>query len=315
MAILNEVHGDNRLGGVLAPPPAGARLAFALGGGGFLGATQVGCLEALHEAGLVPDLLVGTSVGALNGAWLARSPALDGLAQLKKIWTSIRTQDVFGGGWAAVATRFLLGRDHLYANTRLRTLITTHLREATFEDLRIPLYVTATNMTNGGLEVFHSGPLLPALLASTAIPGVLPSVVINGLNYLDGALLGDCNVGTAWQQGATHVIALKSPVPPPGKGFGIFEPVARALQASLGRLWQMEVEWARGRCHTLTLCPEVDLSPRCWLRTKDTERLIRESRDWASEFLRKEGQGFLASLRADGPQTKPDDLGLQLQRA
>src|SRR5690242_1783196 len=91
------------------------RVAFVLSGGGSLGATQVGMLRALFEAGIEPDMLVGTSVGSVNSAWVGAWPALDGIDKLAEIWRGLRRDDVFPLGWTAAMG--LLGRGkHLISN-------------------------------------------------------------------------------------------------------------------------------------------------------------------------------------------------------
>ena len=110
------------------------KLAFVLSGGGSLGSMQVGCLEVLLEQGLVPDLIVGTSVGAINGAWLAKYPTLEGVARLKKMWLSQMQSAIFSEGRAKVLLRLLLGRDFMYTNKVLRELLCRHLRCPAFEE-------------------------------------------------------------------------------------------------------------------------------------------------------------------------------------
>ena len=162
----------------LSPPSefgAGAttrprRVAFVLSGGGSLGSIQVGALEALLERGVYPDVIVGTSVGALNGALLAREPTLDGVHGIRDIWLSLERGAVFTGGRRLAFFRLLFGMDHLYTNKGLRRLVTRNLGPITFADLSLPFLATATDVEEGTVRVFDTGPLLPALLASSAIP-------------------------------------------------------------------------------------------------------------------------------------------------
>lgn len=266
--------------------PGPKKLAFVFSGGGTLGCIQVGVAEALLEYGIYPDLIVGTSVGALNGAWLALYPHLDGIRRLKEIWASLKADSIFTGGHRLALLRLLLGRDHLYTNEGLRELITRLRRDITFEDLSLPLYVTAADLDTGELAVFHEGPLAPAILASTAIPGVFPSVTIDGHAYFDGGVLSSCCIEAAWKGGATHIVVIHCPSAPPKQGYGILGPIGRALWASVARLCQLEVERFQERCPTLFLCPEVDIGP---FRLKDlsrTVKLMEQAKRWTAETLR-----------------------------
>ena len=100
--------------------PVLGKLAFVLSGGGSLGSVQVGCIDALMRHGIFPDLVVGTSVGALNGVWLAKNPTLEGVEELKELWLSMKPHGPFQEGNLRVLMRLLLGRGYLFANQTLR---------------------------------------------------------------------------------------------------------------------------------------------------------------------------------------------------
>ena len=125
------------------------KLAFVLSGGGSLGSVQVGCMQLLMEHGIFPDLIVDTSVGALNGVFLAKNPTLDGVTQLKELWLSMGLHGPFKEGRLRVVLRLLSGREHLYANASLRKLVCQYVGNTTFEDLKVPALVVATNMETG----------------------------------------------------------------------------------------------------------------------------------------------------------------------
>ena len=109
----------------------------------------MGCLESLMQHGIFPDLLVGTSVGALNGAWLAMNPTLEGVAKLKEIWLSMGRHGPFRASRVRVTLRLLMGREYLYANDSLRKLVCQYIGETNFEELPVPAVVVATNMETG----------------------------------------------------------------------------------------------------------------------------------------------------------------------
>ena len=154
--------------------------ALVLSGGGNLGVVQVGFIEALYARGVWPDLIVGTSVGALNGALLAADPAQQARQRLAQIWLGLRHGRLFHRNPIRIGRNVIGSRLSLYRNEFVRRLVDDHLPVARFEQTQVPLYVTATNLTRGARRVFDRGPLLPALLASTAVPGLFPPVEIDG---------------------------------------------------------------------------------------------------------------------------------------
>lgn len=182
-------------------------MAFVLGGGGVLGATQVGMLRALAAAGVRPDVVVGTSVGALNGALLAADPSPDSLDRLTELWTSLAQSEVFSGGLIRRARTLAQNGTHLHSSAPLRRLLAETL-PATFEDLRVPFQCVAAAIERASAHWFDSGPLVDAVLASCAVPGLLPPVRIGSTHYLDGGLVHSIPVGRAIALGAETVYVL-----------------------------------------------------------------------------------------------------------
>lgn len=204
-------------------PPTDTRTAFVFSGGGARGALHVGALRALLEAGIRPDMAVGTSIGAWNAAWLARRPTLEGVEELATIWQELQPQQVLFGrrlpaGSRARSLKGLLmltalrritgGRSSLYDDAGLRQLLALHLENQTFEDLALPLSVIATDLSHGGRAVFRSGRVVDAVLASSAIPGIFPPVRIDGAMYADGGMVDGCSVETAIDLGARRIFVL-----------------------------------------------------------------------------------------------------------
>ncbi len=187
------------------PSPA---VAFVLGGGGVHGAAEVGMIRALLERGIRPDVILGTSIGALNGAILAADPdtALDRLCEL---WTNVDANNPFEASLLEQASTFARTRTHLHGNHRLRRLILSALPVRRFEELAVPFQCVAASIERAAARWFDSGELVSALLASTAVPGLLPAVEVDGEHYLDGGLVDSIPVGRAVELGARVIHVLQ----------------------------------------------------------------------------------------------------------
>lgn len=185
------------------------KTAFAISGGGARGAAQVGMLRALIERGVVPDFVVGVSIGAWNGAWLAHRPDLDWVKQLEEVWRHVsrRTLDMV---WWRAARNMVRRKPSLYEGTGLSRFVAQHLQVHNFEDLAVPLHTVAIDLTLGTKAVFSHGPLGPAVLASSAIPGIFPPVLIDGRQHVDGGLVDPTGLDTAIELGARRVFVLDS---------------------------------------------------------------------------------------------------------
>jgi NTE family protein len=146
-------------------------------------------LRALLERGIVPDVVVGTSAGALNGAAVAYAPNLTGVAQLAAVWEQLRAEHVFPGGRIHRAWNVVRRGTHLFENTGLAALIHHSSPARSFADLEIPLRVVAADLDTGEEVVLVRGPLKPALLASAALPGVFPIVHHDGRRLVDGGVV------------------------------------------------------------------------------------------------------------------------------
>jgi NTE family protein len=187
-----------------APP----REAVVLSGGGSLGAAQVGALQALLEAGIVPDVVVGCSVGALNGAFVAVDPTLDRLAELEQVWRGMSRRTVFPNGRLKVATRLAGRRDHLYTPDGLRSVIKTCVPVRDLADTAIPVHVVTTDLRVGEPVWWTSGDPTEVLAASAALPGLFPPVPLGDSLHVDGGV--SCPVPTqrALDLGAARVWVL-----------------------------------------------------------------------------------------------------------
>ena len=182
------------------------KTAFVFAGGGSLGAVQVGMLTALTEAGLKPDLIVGSSVGALNAGFFAGDPTAEGVAKLAAIWRSLRRRDIF-----RVSLRGALGMlgssEAVFDPGGLRRLIEGSLSYANLEDAPTPIHVVATSLAGETVRL-SSGPAVQAIMASAAIPAVFPTVEIGEARLMDGAVSGNTPILTAVELGADRLIVL-----------------------------------------------------------------------------------------------------------
>lgn len=185
-----------------------ATTAFVLGGGGHRGAYEVGMLKALTEAGVTPDFVCGTSIGAINGALFAASPDAEGIASLEQAWRSLDFRDLFPGSLWSRARAAIAQRTHLHANDHLRVWLLDRLGTASFSSLPVPFACVAACIEDSTEVWFDSGPVVDALLASSAVPGLLPPVEIEGKHYIDGGVVNSIPLSRALASGATEIFVL-----------------------------------------------------------------------------------------------------------
>jgi NTE family protein len=165
-------------------------------------------LRALAETGVRPDLVIGTSVGAINGAFVAADPdsAADRLAAL---WEGAHLQRAFSGTLLGRGSGLARSGTHLHEIEPLLRMLDDELPAKDFSDLQLPFSCVAANIEHATAQWFTSGPLAPAVLASCAVPGLLPPVEIDGQHYFDGGLVDSIPVGRAVRLGATTVYVLQ----------------------------------------------------------------------------------------------------------
>lgn len=190
-------------------------IGFVLSGGANLGSLHVGMLKALLEGGIKPDVVVGTSIGAVNAAHLAFDPSLEQLERLQDCWCSVRARDVFPIGPVQNA-RALFRRGGFFSSHRWEQFLTDRLSYRTFEETAVPLRITATDYEEGRSVVFDSGSVVDAVLASTALPAIFPPHEIDGRCYIDGAVSDQMPLKVALEAGAhtVYVMAVNMPSPP-----------------------------------------------------------------------------------------------------
>src|SRR6266545_3729796 len=185
----------------------GFQVAFVLGGGGVLGAHEVGMLQALAEAGISADLILGTSVGALNGVFVAAEPDAP-MERLLRVWRDGAAAEAFGGSVLGRMATLARSGTHLHSNEPLRRLLRELLPVERIEQLAVPFQCVAASIERAAAHWFTSGPIVPAVLASTAVPGLLPPVRVGREHFLDGGLVHSIPVGRAVQLGARTIYVL-----------------------------------------------------------------------------------------------------------
>jgi NTE family protein len=184
------------------------KTAFVLGGGGLLGAHEVGMLRALAEAGIRPDLVVGTSVGAFNGAFVAADPS-NAADLLTKAWQGDGAGSVFAGSFLGRMSTLIRSGTHLHSTSLLSTALDTFVPVELIEDLAVPFHCVAANIERAEPRWFTRGPIVPAVLASCAVPGILPPVRIGDEHFYDGGLVHSIPIGRAVREGARTIYVLQ----------------------------------------------------------------------------------------------------------
>lgn len=206
--------------------------AFVLSGGGSLGAVQVGMLQALAERSVRPDLLVGTSAGALNAVFVgAHGLAPASLDRLAAVWTALRRDDVFPLRAPRVVLALAGARNALCADTGLERLVRRHVSVPALEQTPIPVHLVATDLLSGEEVLMSEGDPVSAVLASSAIPAVLPPVLRDGRTLVDGALADNAAISQAVALGADRIVVL-----PTGYSCALPTPPARPLGVAVQAL-------------------------------------------------------------------------------
>ena len=197
--------------------------AFVLGGGGVLGAAEVGMLRALFERDIAPDLVLGTSVGALNGAMVARDPTLAVIDRMAELWTgAAENGTVYGDRRLRTVRRAMKTGTHIYSSQPLTERLRDEFGDLTIEELPVRFQVCAASIERAAEHWFDSGPVVDAIVASAAVPGLLPPAKVGDEHFLDGGIVNSIPVGRAVQLGARRIFVLQvgridRPLKPPTK--------------------------------------------------------------------------------------------------
>jgi NTE family protein len=277
-------------------------IAFVLGGGGIRGSVEIGMIQALFEAGIRPDVVAGTSIGAINGALVAADPTPAVVSTLLDAWTSPEAQAVYGDSLGAQLLRLIKTKTHLNSPAPLRRILERALgAPATFESLAVPLRVVAASIERAAEHVFDSGPLIPAVLASASVPGLLPPTRIGDEHFIDGGVVNSIPIDQALAAGARTIFVLQ---------VGRVETPLEAPTSALGTA-RVAFEIARRHrfAHDIASLPEGvalhllpsggaiegDDSLLAFRRMDTVHRRIRQSYESTAAFLRDRDLAVMAS--------------------
>jgi NTE family protein len=256
-------------------------------GGGSFGAIQVGMMQSLAKHGIGADMVVGSSVGALNGAYYAGDPTLKGILRLAEIWRGLKRHDVFPITWRTLLG-FLWRHDFLIPHDGIRKLIDDHLPYRDLQDAKLPVHIVTTDIITGDSIVLSDGSAADAIVASTAIPGAFTPIHYKNHYLADGAISSNTPIRVAVKKGATRLIILPTGhacanrVPPVGA-------VANALHALTLLIARQLVNELEGLDPAIEyyvvppLCPLVG-SPYDFSRTADhIERAAQTTDAWLAQ--------------------------------
>jgi len=185
------------------------QVAFVLGGGGILGAHEVGMLRALAEHKVKADLILGTSVGAINGAMFAADPTVEGVGRLSELWLDSRVSEATAGNLVRRVTTLARSGTHLDSLDAARARLAAALPVQRVEDLLVPFQCVAASIERAAEHWFTAGPLVDVVLASCAVPGILPPVRIGDEHYIDGGIVNSIPVARAVALGARTIYVLQ----------------------------------------------------------------------------------------------------------
>jgi NTE family protein len=261
--------------------------AFVLSGGASHGAVQAGMLRALYERGVAPELIVGTSVGALNGAFIASRPTTPAMAeQLADVWRSVGRGNVFPLNPLTGFLGFFGARDHLVSDRGLRRIVEENLELELLEESPIPLHVITTDLLSGRELRLSSGDAFEAVMASAAIPGVFPAIQRDGRLLIDGGVANNTPIVDAIELGAERIYVL-----PTGNACDLPEPprgavamLLHAMSLLVMRRLLVEVEMLRDRAELIVLPPPCPLTIAP-IDFSHADELIRRGYEDSSEYL------------------------------
>ena len=258
-----------------------ATTSFVLSGGGSLGSVQVGMLLALAESGVTPDFIVGTSVGAINAAYIAGHPGLDGVRSLAEVWSGLSRRDIFPTDPLRLM-RVAARREAGFANPApLRRLLERHLGYGRVEEAGCSLTVVATEVATGREVHVARGDVVDAVMASAALPGVFPPVQVGAHLLMDGGVVNNTPISAAVAHGAEVVYVLPTgyacalPAPPRS-------PIGMAMHAVTVAIQQRLISDVQSMQDSVTLrvapplCP-LAVSPVDFSHTVELVERARES--------------------------------------
>ena len=186
------------------------QVAFVLGGGGLRGAAEVGMVKALAECGIHPDLVFGTSIGSVNGSIISAGPFEETAKELESRWRNeLAHNSILRESWWGRFNNLIRHRTHLHSNNALKTLLLEWMADLRIEDLPIPFQCSAACIETSSEHWFSSGSVVDAILASSAVPALMPPVEVDGRHYIDGGIVNSIPLSRAVEMGATTIYVLQ----------------------------------------------------------------------------------------------------------
>jgi NTE family protein len=274
------------------------KTAFVLSGGASLGAIQVGMIRALYERAVTPDLIVGTSVGALNGAFIASRPPIPRTAEeLAEVWRDLGRGQVFPLNPLTGFLGFFGARDHLISDQGLRGLVEDNIAFTRLEEAQIPFHVIATDLLSGRELRLSHGDSFEAVLASAAIPGVFAPVEWEGRKLIDGGVSNNAPIADAIELGAERIYVLPtaSACDLPNPPRGAVAMLLHAMSLLVMRRLLVEVEALRDHAELIVLPPPCP-QPITPIDFSHADELIRRGYEGSRDHL-----ATLATGRAQVP--------------
>ncbi len=272
------------------------KTAFVFSGGASLGAVEVGMLKAIVEEGYKADMVLGTSVGALNGAIYASDPSIEGVKTLEQTWRNIKMFDVFTPSVITPIKNIATFGQYLISPKNLRKLMDDHLNFTKIEETKIPLYITTTDINTGDEVVFNKGLVIEALLASAGIPGVFPPLRMDQRLLVDGGLVNNSPISSAVKLGAEKVVVfpIGFPYTPNEEPKNILEILFRTLIYLLNRQLSADYAFYKDKVQLIVVPPpeNITVGPHDFSKS---DRLIDRSYNCTKDWLMKGGYHNLST--------------------
>jgi NTE family protein len=266
-----------------------SKTAFVFSGGASLGAIEVGALKALVERGIRADLVLGTSVGSLNGAMFAYDPSEKQVEKIENIWRNIKVWDVFTPSPLTPVVNLTTAGEHLVSPKNLRKLIVENLPFERIEDTKLPLYIIGTDIKSGEEVVFNKGLVSEALMSSAGIPGVFPVQHMSERALVDGGLVNNSPISTAVRLGAERIIIFPIGVPSSNQKPGnVMEILIRSFIYLLNRQLTTDIQLYKEKVDLIIIPPPnpIDVGPHDFTKS---DQLIDTAYERATKWLDEEG--------------------------
>jgi NTE family protein len=263
--------------------------AFVFSGGASLGAIEAGALKAIVENGIQADMVLGTSVGSLNGTMYAYDPTMKGIAFIEKIWRNIKVWNVFTPSPITPVVNITTAGLYLISPKNIRKLITENIPFTRIEETKLPLYIIGTDIKSGEEVVFNKGLALEALMSSVCIPGVFPPQTMSNRMLVDGGVLNNAPISTAVRLGAERIVIFPIGVPSSDQEpKNVTEILIRSFIYLLNRQLTTDIQLYKKKVELIIIPPpdRIDVGPHDFSKSG---KLIDQSYEKAIEWLNKDG--------------------------